>query len=82
MRQDTTNRVLWFLAGFGIGTAAAMLLAPRSGEQTRHMIAERGTEYFERGRELYEKGRELADEAAALYDEGRRLVEDAHAAEA
>lgn len=30
-----------FLAGVGIGTAVALLLAPRSGEETRDFIAEK-----------------------------------------
>ena len=77
MRQDGTTKVLWFLAGLAVGTAAGMLTAPRSGSATRHALAESGREYFDRGVELYEKGKQLADEAAEMYDEGRKLVEDA-----
>jgi gas vesicle protein len=82
MRQDTTRNVLWFLAGVGIGTAVGVITAPKSGSETRHLLASSGREYYERGRELYERGREFADEAAGMYDEGRRLVEDARQAEA
>jgi gas vesicle protein len=93
MRQDSTNHVLWFLAGIGLGAAIGVLAAPKSGATARrylgekasdagHFLATSGREYVGRGRELYEKGKLLADEASLMYDEARRLVEDSRAAEA
>jgi gas vesicle protein len=87
MSEDTSGKILWFVAGASIGTALAMLIAPKSGAQTRSLIAETAgegrtkflagsRELFDRGRELYEKGRQLADEAADLFEQGRRIVEN------
>lgn len=85
-------KVIWFLAGFGLGAVIGLLTAPQSGPATRRyfggraetatdFLAVNGRDYFERGRELYETGRHLADEASDLFDEGRRLMEKADAAE-
>ena len=55
-----------------------MVLAPKSGAETRRYLGEHAgsaRDCIGRGRELYEKGRELADEAAQLYEDGRHLVE-------
>lgn len=93
MGQEKVPSIFWFLAGFGIGAAAGMVLAPRSGADTRRGLTRRakeasdymsshGRECFDYGRELYDKGRQLADEAAELFEEGRRLMEEAEAAEA
>lgn len=82
-----------FAAGFGIGTAVAMILTPQPGSRTRRDIADRasgagtfltssGHEYLLRGRELYLRGCQLADEAAELFEEGRRLMEQAQAGSA
>ena len=91
MRREKVPNLIWFLAGVGIGAAAAVVLAPQSGADTRRIIgrgcnqargyvASHGHEYYEYGRELYDKGRQLADEAADMFEEGRRLVEEADAA--
>jgi gas vesicle protein len=58
-----------FLAGFLIGAvtgaAAALLLAPQSGEETRGQIQERGSELQSRAGDLTETGRKRAEELAA-----------------
>ena len=83
MRQDRSANLVWFLAGVGVGAAAGILLAPKSGAETRRAIGgylnEHGHDYYDRGRDLYERGRHLADEAANMFDEGRRLMETADA---
>lgn len=86
MSGDNTSKLVWFFAGAAIGTAVALLYAPKSGEETRHTIskrtgegrealAESGKELFDRSRDLYDKGRKIADEAADMFDRGRKLVE-------
>ena len=70
MRSD---RLMWFLAGVGLGAAAGVLLAPRSGSETRRQVA--GYLDYERGRELYDRGRHIADEAAEMFEQARRLME-------
>ena len=83
--EDDVRSLVWFLAGIGVGAAAALLFAPQSGRETRQMLsrtAERGREYLgeraeelkERGRDLYERGRDVAEDAAGLVDRGRKFV--------
>ena len=87
MSRDGSEKLLWLMAGAAVGTALAVLLAPRSGSNTRSLIAGKASEgrlkftegrreLFDRGRELYEKGRQIADEAADLFEQGRRIVEE------
>ena len=70
-RCSVTTGIGCFLAGVGVGGVVALLLAPRSGEQTRKLIAKKagdGKDY------VASKGRELKDQAAELVDKGRDLV--------
>ena len=86
MARESSDKVVWFLAGAAIGAAVALLYAPASGEETRaklrerasegtDLLADRGRDLMERGRELYDKGRTLADEAADMFERGKKLVE-------
>lgn len=76
-------KLLWFFAGFTLGAAAGMALAPAPGAQIRRSIgqkvSESGLEYMEFGRSLYLQGRSLADEAAEMFEDGRRLMEGSDA---
>ena len=76
----------WFLGGAALGGVVALLLAPRTGANTRELIAEgaeqgrkslfqTGQEVFEKGRELFERGREIAEEAAEFLEKSRRIAE-------
>jgi gas vesicle protein len=76
----------WFLCGAALGGVVALLLAPKTGEQTRELLSgeaergrrsllETGQEVFERGRELFERGREIAEEAAQFIEKSRRIAE-------
>ena len=40
-RPSTSGTILTFIVGVGIGAAAALLLAPKSGEELRSDIADR-----------------------------------------
>jgi gas vesicle protein len=86
LERDNSNVFVWFFSGAVLGAAVALLLAPESGERTRHRLArqakrgrqgflESSQELFERGRELYERGREIAEDAAAMFERGRRIAE-------
>jgi len=60
-----------FLVGVGVGGAVALLLAPRTGEQTRKLIAkkaEEGKDY------MASKGREFRGQAEELLEKGKGLV--------
>ena len=54
-----------FLLGAVAGAAAALLLAPQSGEETRQQIREGGIELQSRTGDLTEAGRKRAEELAA-----------------
>jgi gas vesicle protein len=62
------SRILWFLTGMSIGTAAGILYAPRSGSQTREIlqskvdedreyIRQQANDFRDRASELVEKGK-------------------------
>jgi gas vesicle protein len=85
-RNNQGTMWVWFLGGAALGGVVALLLAPKTGEKTRELIAgeaERGRkslletsqEVFERGRELFERGREIAEEAAQFLEKSRRIAE-------
>ncbi len=61
----------FFMAGMGIGAVVALLFAPRSGKETRDMIAQRAEE----GRD-YVKTRsdELRKQAEDVVEKGKDLV--------
>jgi gas vesicle protein len=65
------NKATYFLLGLGLGVAAGMLLAPKSGEETRNLIrskAGEGKEYLRRRTE------ELAESATEVVDKGKAAV--------
>jgi gas vesicle protein len=76
------NTIAWFLTGAIIGTAIAVLYAPKSGKDTRQYITEKGRDTFgetsanfvESAKEMFERGRRLVDEASDLFERGRKLV--------
>ena len=75
-----SNTILAFLVGGVVGAAVALLYAPRSGRETREMLAEKMREGAERGRELgnqaREKGRAIIEEAGEYVDRGREAMDD------
>ena len=85
MRNDASDRVLWMLAGVGIGAGLALLFAPQSGRDTRRYLArvaedgrdhlaESGQEVFEKGKQVIERGKAVVDEALEFVDRGRRIL--------
>ena len=84
-QDDGGQNIAWFLAGAALGAAAALLLAPQSGSETRDIIRRRalegrdrlkesGREAYGRGRELYDRGKGLADEAAERFEKGKEAA--------
>jgi len=68
---NISTKVAYFLAGFGIGAAVALLFAPLSGEETRKRIADKAQE----GKEyVASKSRELRQQAEEFVDHGKELV--------
>ena len=61
----------YFLAGVGAGAVVALLLAPKTGEQTRKLIAKKAEE----GRDyVASKGREIRGQAEELMEKGKEFV--------
>lgn len=71
--------ILSFLVGALTGAAAAVLLAPRSGRETRDLLSERWREAENRGRRLGEQARErskaVLDEATDYVDRQKGALE-------
>jgi gas vesicle protein len=79
------GNVAWFLTGAFIGTAVAVLFAPKTGKETRQYLAEKAQEsthavtdasadIAEAGKDMFDRGRKLVDDAADLFERGRKLV--------
>lgn len=68
---------VWLLAGIGIGSGAALLLAPSSGEEMRYAIGRTCRKAVRRiGRrteELRDRAEELVDRVHDLRERGARL---------
>ena len=86
MERDNSSNVLWFVSGAVVGTAAALLLVPDSGERVREKLVSQarknseswgvsGRDLFEKGRELYLRGCEIAEEAAEMFERGGDFTE-------
>ena len=60
-----------FVAGVGVGSVAALLLAPKTGQQTRKLIARKAGE----GKEFVaSKGKQLREQAEELVEKGKDLA--------
>jgi gas vesicle protein len=57
-KASVATRLLFLLMGAGVGAVAALLFAPKAGEELRHDIADTTRRGFDRSR----------DEAQPLYD--------------
>ena len=82
---DLGGNLTWFLTGVAIGTAVAMLFAPKSGKETRQYLADKvqqskdavtdtSANIVEVGKDMFDRGRQLVDDAADLFERGRKLV--------
>ena len=72
----------YFLLGLGIGVAAGLLWAPRTGEETRALLADKageGADYLKSRAQdgtdyVKQRTEDLKQTAAGLYDKGRSTV--------
>jgi gas vesicle protein len=65
------NKFSYFFLGLGLGVAAGILFAPKSGPETRELIktkAGEGTDY------LKKRSSDLKDTAGDLVDKGKSLL--------
>ena len=69
--ENDGARFGFFLAGLGIGAVLALLFAPRSGKETRDMIAQKAEE----GRDyVISKSEEIRKQAEDAVEKGKDLV--------
>jgi gas vesicle protein len=71
--MESDNRFGYFFLGIGLGTAVALLLAPKRGVDTRNYLrskTQEGTDY------LKTQGQEMADGAVNAVDRGKRILRD------
>jgi gas vesicle protein len=71
--NDAAGYLGWFFLGTLAGAAAALLLAPKTGRETRELLAERGGELFKKAQE---KAGETQGLAGDLLDKGRDYLEE------
>jgi gas vesicle protein len=69
--MEDDNKFSYFFLGLGLGVAAGLLLAPKSGPETRELLrskADEGKEYLKR------RTNEVRDQAAEAIDRGKSTV--------
>jgi gas vesicle protein len=71
--NDAAGYIGWFFLGAIAGAAAALLLTPKSGRETREFLAERGGELLKKAQE---KAGETQGMAGDLFDRGRDYLEE------
>ena len=74
MSEETSagEKALFFVLGAFMGAATALLLAPRSGEETRKLIAAKARE----GADLIaNRTREVAEKTSSYVDKGKELLQ-------
>jgi gas vesicle protein len=66
-----TSKIAFFVAGVAVGAIAAALYTPKSGKETRRMIAEKAEEGMDY---LESRGKELRHQAEGAVDRGKEFV--------
>jgi len=72
-RSDTAGYLGWFFFGGMLGAVTALLLAPRTGRETRELLAERGGEWARRAQEF---ANDAQGRAGEWLDKSRELFEE------
>jgi gas vesicle protein len=70
--SSTGDKALYFILGGLIGAATALLLAPRSGEETRKLIVAKTRE---RADLLANHTRNVAEKASSYVERGKELLQ-------
>jgi len=77
------DKMVFFLAGAGLGAVLALLFAPKSGRETRDIIARTATDSRDfinnkvtEGRQMVEqKGRRISDDFTSFVDKSKEAVQ-------
>jgi gas vesicle protein len=71
--MEDSNRLGYFFLGLGVGVAAAMMFAPKSGAETRDYLQSKGQEAAGR---LKQTGQDLRNQAVDSIDRGKQAVRE------
>ncbi|HET8575544.1 MAG TPA: YtxH domain-containing protein [Methylomirabilota bacterium] len=89
--SDAAGYLGWFFLGAIAGAAAALLLAPKTGRETRELLAEQGGDWLKKAQaaageaqvkasDLFDKGREYFEEQtqklASAFEAGRSAMRE------
>jgi len=69
--MNDDNKFSWFFLGMGLGVAVGLLFAPKSGEETRRLIASKAGEG---GDYLKRQSATLRDSAGDVLEKGRSAL--------
>ena len=72
-RNDAAGYLGWFFLGGVIGAAAALLTAPKTGRETREILAERGNDVAKRAQAM---ANDAQGRAGEWLDKSRELFEE------
>jgi len=76
-RPSTTGTILTFMVGLGVGAAAALLFAPKSGEELRSDISERFNDQVDNARgQVRGVGRNVKRRADKLVSMAKDEIQD------
>jgi gas vesicle protein len=71
--RRSSSEVLYFLLGLGLGSLISVLLAPQSGDETRHYVSRKAkdaSDYAQR------KTREVQERAGTLVEQGKEAIQE------
>ena len=69
--MDDDSKLGYFFLGLGVGAAAALLLAPKTGEETRAIIKSKAGDSAEY---LRKRSEDIKEQASELVDKSRDAV--------
>ena len=72
-KNDAAGYLGWFFLGGVLGAAAALLMAPKTGRETREILAERGNEVARRAQAM---ATDAQGRAGEWFDKSRELFEE------
>jgi len=70
---DAGTHLGWFFLGALAGAAAALLIAPKTGRETRDLLVERSGDLFKKA---HDAASETQSRASDLFDKGRDYFEE------
>lgn len=72
-RGDAAAYLGWFFLGAALGAAAALLITPKTGRETRDLLAEKSNELARKAQEF---ATEAQGRAGEWFDKSRELFEE------